>query len=1154
MAARTHKAKRPGGARRRRLPARRAAFRRLPPAQDRALQALRESEERFREIFEQVAVGLTRVDLDGVLVDFNQKFCDMLGYTRAELLGKTIRDITHSADYGQGSGYRAELAKGAARSRSGEKRFVRKDGSVMWARRTMSAACDDAGNPRYVISVVEDISDGKLVEERYRSTFDSAPIGIMHTRIEDDRILHANPRACEMLGYSLEELLGLYTDDMLPPSEQGTDRGKYRDRMLSGEMKVYSSERRWRRKDGSIMWVNRTVSLAHDTAGQPLYFIRIIEDITERTLSRQRLAMEHAITQLLAESATVEEAMPRLLRVMCESMGWAYGARWTCDPEEGMRRADCWADFVPEFDPADASQWLRQGVRGSMVLLHRTWHEKQPTWIVSIERHGAFRRAASSRKFDLHSAFAFPVVAEGAVIGVMEFFSRETREPDEMLLKVAHSIGTQVGQFIQRKQGELALQKSEERYREVFEASPMPMWASDNESLAIVEVNQAAIEHYGYSRAEFLRMSVRELWDPAERAGYGANMEERMRNGNVRVLRRHRTRDGRPIDVEVNARRLIVDGRPVWLTLVNDITDRRRAEAALRESEEQFRQLANNIPQAFWITNLGLRETTYISPAAASLTGRPLDELYRNPKALITSVHEEDRRRVYEARKTALDGGYDQTYRVVKPDGTIRWVHDRGFPVRDASGRAHRIAGIAEDITDRKAAEERLMHLAHYDVLTNLPNRVLFYDRLGQTLAQAKRNQWIVGVLFIDIDRFKNVNDTLGHAVGDKLLQQVAERLKRSVRAGDAVGRLGGDEFAIMLSNLTSAQDASHVAQKIMASFDDPFKLEGADFYVTSSIGVTLYPDDSVEQEALIKNADAAMYRAKELGRNTFQFYKSEMNARALEVLSMESSLRRALDRDEFILHFQPKAGVAEGGIVGVEALLRWRHPERGLVSPADFMPVLEETGLIVPVGDWVLKAVCRQIKAWQRAGIRVVPVAVNLSPREFAAKDLRKTVMRVLGEHGVEPSLLELEITEGSLMVNTGEVVATLEALGQLGIGISIDDFGTGYSSLSYLKRFPLDALKIDRSFVKDITTDTDDATITRAVISMAHSLGLKVIAEGVETESQLAFLASHACDEIQGYYFARPLPADECGAWLRERRSLRLPRAGAENMAAVR
>jgi EAL domain-containing protein (putative c-di-GMP-specific phosphodiesterase class I) len=295
------------------------------------------------------------------------------------------------------------------------------------------------------------------------------------------------------------------------------------------------------------------------------------------------------------------------------------------------------------------------------------------------------------------------------------------------------------------------------------------------------------------------------------------------------------------------------------------------------------------------------------------------------------------------------------------------------------------------------------------------------------------------------------------------------------------------------------------------------------------------------------------MYRAKEMGRNTYQFYEHEMNARAREVLSMESSLRRALDRDEFVMHYQPKASLADGSIVGVEALVRWRHPERGLVSPSEFISVLEETGLIVPVGAWVLKAVCRQLKTWECAGIKVVPIAVNLSPREFAAKDLEKNVLRTLSEHGVEPGLIELEITEGSLMINTEDVIGTLESLGKAGIGLSIDDFGTGYSSLSYLKRFPLDALKIDRSFVKDITTDADDATITRAIISMAHSLGLKVIAEGVENESQLAFLAGHGCDEIQGYHFARPLTADECGTWLRERRNLRQSWAGAHNVAAL-
>jgi diguanylate cyclase (GGDEF)-like protein/PAS domain S-box-containing protein len=569
-----------------------------------------------------------------------------------------------------------------------------------------------------------------------------------------------------------------------------------------------------------------------------------------------------------------------------------------------------------------------------------------------------------------------------------------------------------------RKQAEASLRDSEERYRDVFDASPLPMWVWDDEKLVFLAVNEAAIRHYGYTREEFLGMSVRDIWAPGEQARYEESLRDRSHAQSMLLHRKHRTKGGHVIDVEVTARQFIQEGNNVWLTLINDITERKRAE-------------------------------------------------------------------------------------------------------------------------------ERLLHLAHYDVLTSLPNRVLFYDRLKQALAQARRNQWITGVIFMDLDRFKNVNDTLGHAEGDKLLQQVSERLKQSVRAGDTVGRLGGDEFAIVLSDLSSAQDANLIAQKIMASFKDPIKLAGVELYVTASIGITLYPDDSTDQETLIRNADAAMYRAKEVGRNSYRFYTPEMNARALELLSMENSLRGALERDEFILYYQPKASVADGRIVGVEALLRWLHPERGLVSPGEFMPVLEDTGLIVPVGEWVLKAVCEQIRAWGRAGIKPVPVAVNLSPRQFASRDLGETVKRIIEECRVDPRLVEVEITESSLMTNLEETALILKYVGDLGVGLSIDDFGTGYSSLAYLKRFPLDALKVDRSFVKDLTTDADDATITRALISMAHNLGLKVVAEGVETEAQLAFLVEHGCDEIQGFYFSRPLIAEECGAWLREGRCLQHPPA---------
>jgi diguanylate cyclase (GGDEF)-like protein/PAS domain S-box-containing protein len=1341
-------------------------------AQEQAEERSRETERRFRETFEQAAVGITRVDLGGHLVDFNQKFCEMLGYTREELIGKSIRDITHPEDYGHGANYRSQLVEGAAKSRAGEKRFLRKDGSVLWARRTMSTACDAAGKPQYVISVVEDITERMAAEERYRLTFDDAPVGIMHTGIEDDRILRVNPRLCEMLGYSQDELLAMVTDQLLPAELRSTDRGNYRERMLKGELKTYASERKFVRKDGPSVWVNRTVSLARDSTGRPLYFIRIIEDITERkalerqfrdtfeqaamgilhtgldghylrvnrklceitgyteqeltrqphprlshpddvdsggtdrarllsgeiashsndkryvrkdgtvmwvnrteslardasgkpeyfirivediterkaaeeryratfdnapvgimhtsiegyrilranrklcemlgyaqdellrmtstdvvhpdfrftdrssyqgqllangmqafsserkfvrkdgtafwanrtvslvrdasgkpdyfiriiediterVLSSRRLAMEHTVTQLLAESATVDEAMPTLLKTICTAMDWDYGARWVCDPALGMYRADYWASFEPDFDPEDRDLWMQQGVDGSMVLLRRAWRHNQPTWVVDIGQHGGFRRAASSRKFGLHSAYAFPIVAGGNVIGLMEFFGREVRQPDEMLLKAELSIGTQIGQFIRRKEAEQALAKSEERYRDVFEASPLPMWVWDDETLGIVAVNQAAIDHYGYSRIEFLGITVRDIWEPAEHERYERNIRGRERQQYLHLERRHRTRDGRIIDAEVTARRLTLDGRPVWLTLVNDVTERKRTEAALRESEEQFRQLAGNIPQAFWISDTAMQRTLYISKAAELMLGRRLEEITTDRRALVRAVHREDRARVHVARKAAAASGYDETYRIVRPDGTVRWVHDRAFPVQDSAGRVYRIAGIAEDITDRKAAEERLLQLAHYDVLTSLPNRVLFYDRLRQAIAQARRNQWITGVMFMDVDRFKNINDTLGHAIGDQLLQQVSERLAGAVRSGDTVGRLGGDEFAIVLSNLGNAQNAKMVAQKIMAAFNEPFKLGSAEIFVTTSIGITLYPEDSTDQDTLIKNADAAMYKAKEAGRNAYQFYTREMGERGIALLNLEGGLRRALERDEFLLYYQPKAGVRSGEITGFEALLRWRHPERGLVLPDEFIPVLEETGLIVPVGEWVVNAACMQLNEWAGAGLDLVPVAINLSARQFLARDLGPTIKRILDRHRIDPGLIELEITESSLMVNPEEATRTLEYLKSLGVGISIDDFGTGYSSLGYLKRFPLDSLKVDRSFVRDVTTNADDATITRAVITMAHSLGLKVVAEGVETEAQLAFLAENGCDQIQGYYFARPQPAADC------------------------
>jgi diguanylate cyclase (GGDEF)-like protein/PAS domain S-box-containing protein len=455
---------------------------------------------------------------------------------------------------------------------------------------------------------------------------------------------------------------------------------------------------------------------------------------------------------------------------------------------------------------------------------------------------------------------------------------------------------------------------------------------------------------------------------------------------------------------------------------------------------------------------------------------------------------------------------------------------------RDDASFLQSIANILAVAIERKNAEDRLAHLAQFDSLTGLPNRYLFHDRLLQSVAQAKRSAKVMAVLFIDLDRFKLVNDTLGHRAGDQLLREAALRLAQNVRSGDTVGRFGGDEFGAILSDLGKPSDASVVAQKVIESLAQPFHLDGQETFISASVGITIFPSDGDNPEALIMNADTAMYRAKDQGRNSYQFYTREMNERALKRVQTEASLRRALDRGEFLLHYQPRLALASGTITGFEALLRWRHPERGIVLPSEFIPVLEDTGLIVPVGEWVMREVCRQLNAWSRAGIVNLPVAINLSARQFQQRNLERTVCRILEEASIPPSLVQFELTESLLMKDPEAAARTLQRLKELGVTVSVDDFGTGYSSLAYLKRFPIDALKIDQAFVRDITVNQDDAVITLAIIGLAHSLGLKVVAEGVETREQADMLARHGCDEIQGYFLAAPADASVCERMLRK------------------
>jgi len=459
------------------------------------------------------------------------------------------------------------------------------------------------------------------------------------------------------------------------------------------------------------------------------------------------------------------------------------------------------------------------------------------------------------------------------------------------------------------------------------------------------------------------------------------------------------------------------------------------------------------------------------------------------------------------------------------------------------SGSSWILVAVARDITERKEAEQRLLKLAHFDTLTGLPNRSQFYDSLTHSLRQAEEHKWSLAVLFLDVDRFKNVNDTLGHTIGDELLRQFSSRLVDCLRVRDTIGRFGGDEFAAILMLPDGAQNAIAVVDKIREALRRPFDLKGHEATVTASIGIAVYPDDGTEPDTLIQYADTAMYRAKEAGRDAFRFFTAEMNAQSLARLDLENALRRAIDNDEFVLHFQPKVHIASGRVSGAEVLIRWQRPGHGMVSPALFIPILEETGLIVRVGTWVIHEACRKIAYWNKTNAGAVHLSVNVSGIQFFVGGLEEEVLKAIREHGIAPELLELELTESSLMSNAEETISVLQNLKALGIQISIDDFGTGYSSLAYLKRFPIDKLKIDIAFVREVTSNPDDAAIVLAIINMAHSLKLDVIAEGVEKDAQLSYLRRHGCDEMQGYYFSRPLPETDFEAMLREGRRLQAP-----------
>ncbi|HMG59609.1 MAG TPA: EAL domain-containing protein [Burkholderiales bacterium] len=662
-----------------------------------------------------------------------------------------------------------------------------------------------------------------------------------------------------------------------------------------------------------------------------------------------------------------------------------------------------------------------------------------------------------------------------------------------------------------------------------------------------LKVNRALCGIVGYSEPEMLGLTYQAITHPDDLAIISAHATKLLAGeiATYEAEKRYVHKKGHNVHIFLSMS-LVRDGNGAssyFIWQVQDISVRKATEEALFGEQERARVTLNSIGDAVLTTDVA-GNIAYLNVVAERMTGWSLEDAAGRPLAEVFHILDgESRLPARNPAEMALAEnktvGMAAGVVLVQRNGHEVGIEDSAAPIHDRDGKVTGAVLVFHDVTRSREMAEKMAHLAHHDALTDLPNRVLLNERFVHAIALARRHGRKTAILFLDVDRFKHINDSLGHEMGDKLLLSVATRLLACVRVSDTVCRQGGDEFLVLLPDIERPQDAAHFAKKILTALALPHRIAAQDLHVTMSIGIGVYPDDGQDLDSVIKSSDTAMYHAKENGRNNYQFFAQDMNTRVVERLSTEASLRGALERGEFSLHYQPKINLKTGALTGTEALIRWLHPIRGTILPEQFISIAEDCGLITPIGNWVLREACRQAKAWVDAGVEAMPVAVNISAVQFRHKDFLEDVRGILTETGLEPGCLELELTESVLMRDEESTGSTLRALKTLGVQLSVDDFGTGYSSLSYLTQFPIDILKIDQSFVHKMLLNANDASVISAVISMGRNLNQRVIAEGVETEEQLRFLQARQCNEGQGFYFCHPLNIEDFAKFVRARAS---------------
>lgn len=915
-------------------------------------------------------------------------------------------------------------------------------------------------------------ADLSAAEAKFRALVESSLAGIFI--VQNGIVMYANPELARLLGYSQGELTGRRLDPLL-----WMDDRPYLSKRLSdiaqrtGEHEQLTF-RLMHRAGYPIEVEMHSRRLVYD--GQVAIF-GLILDIRERLRTEQQLTLYAKVFENANDAICIIDGADRMVAVndaFCRITG--------CRREEVTGKSM----RVIEHGISDE---VIQAVR-KQLLLCGYWQGE----FVGKKRNGGDYPAwlsVSALRDD-----------KGTIVNSVAVFSDITA----------------------LKRAEREKIYAESKFRALVELSLVGLYIVQDD--CIVYANPTLADTLGYSQAQLVGMSLEDITAPEDIRRVREKHQLRLQGdaGAMRYNYRARHCDGRYVEVEAHGRSFEFEGRPAIIGLLMDVTENLARERQLKLAAKVF----DNASEGILITDADA-QIIAVNPAFCKITGVPTDEALGRVSRMFKSGLDSNEFNSDMLMSLEVNGHWQGELTDRRASGELYPAWLSISAVREACGAIANYVGVFSDITGRKEAEERLYFLANHDPLTRLPNRSLLHQNLAHALSRAKHGSQQLAILFIDLDRFKTINDTLGHDAGDRLLQEVSARLKGCARSSDTIARLGGDEFTVIMEAFPDSQTVVNVAERILQTLAQPVCLQMRDYYVTCSIGIALYPNDGQDAQTLLKNADVAMYRAKEMGKNNYQFFAKDMNAAAFEHLLMENSLRQALERGEFEIHYQAQVELEQNRIIGLEALVRWQHPEHGLISPTRFIPMAEENGLIVPLGEWVLEQACLQARLWQDLGFPPIRMAVNLSPRQFQPHSLIKAVRRALDRSGLAPQWLELEITEGMIMRNAEEAIHIMSELKQMGVQLAIDDFGTGYSSLYNLKRFPIHNLKIDRSFIEGLPKDGDDAAIAEVIIAMAKKLGLKVIAEGVENNAQLAFLREQGCDLVQGFMFSKPLPGGE-------------------------